>query len=148
MPGVVAATAAAASPSDRTSAMRVAGTLRIAELRANNSTADEFERRPMCAAVAGHQDAAVRVEIEIGSAPIGGEASRPLDDRNHRAEIVWFEARFKDEVDEAGGKETIGVAIGAEARELDRARHSGRGRGVSTLQLSGRPRKHRGATEP
>src|ERR1700730_13675745 len=123
MPGVVAATAAAASPSDRTSAMRVAGTLRIAELRANNSTADEFERRPMCAAVAGHQDAAVRVAIQTGPATIGGEASRPLDDRNHRAEIVWFEARFKDEVDEAGGKQTISVAIGAEPRQLERGLH-------------------------
>src|SRR5947209_2104964 len=131
MPGVVAATAATASPSDTTNATRVAGTLRIAELRANSSTADEIERRPMRAAVAGHQDAAIRIETEIGSAPIGGEASRPLDDRNHRAEIVWLEARFKDEVDEAGSKETIGIAVGAEPGQLYRARHSGEGSSVS-----------------
>src|SRR5438477_152816 len=121
MPGVVAATAAATSPSDATSATRIAGILRITELRANSSTADELERRPMCAVVAGHQDAAVRGDIEIGSAPIGGDAAGPGDDRNHRAEIVWLEARFKNEVDEAGSKETIGIAIGAEARQLDRA---------------------------
>src|SRR6202040_1810975 len=100
MPGVVAATAAATRPSDTMSATRVVGTLRIAELRANSSTADELERHAMRSAVAGHQDAAVGADLEIGSAPIGGDAAGPRDDRNHRAEIVWLEARFKDEVDE------------------------------------------------
>src|SRR5438477_8764696 len=142
MPGVVAATAAATSPSDTTSATRVVGTLRIAELRANSSTADELERRPMRAGVAGHQDPAVRGDIEIGSAPIGSEASRPLDDRNHRAEIVRLEARFKNEVDKAGGKETIGVAIGAEPRQLYRVRYSGEDHGVSTVEhVRGRGKK-------
>src|SRR3954469_10956167 len=103
MPGVVAATAAATSPSDATSATRVAGTLRITELRANSSIVDKVERRPMRAAVASHQDPTIRDQIEIGSAPIAGDAAGPLDDRNHRAEIVWLEARFKHEVDEAGG---------------------------------------------
>src|SRR5947209_16848083 len=137
MPGVVAATAAAISPSDTTSATRVVGTLRIAELRANSSTADELERHPMRAAVAGHQNPAVRGNIEIGSAPIGSEASRPLDDRNHRAEVVRLEARFKNEVDETRGEQAVGVAIRAKARQLYRARNPGEGRGVSTFEHVG-----------
>src|SRR5260370_24017535 len=101
----------------------------------------------MRAAIAGNQDATVRVEIEIGSAPIGGEASRPLDDRNHRAEIVRLEARFKDEVDEAAGKQTIGIAIGAETRQLDRTGHAGEGSNVSFLEHVGGRGKERGASE-
>ena len=60
------------------------------------------------------------------AAPIGGDAAGTLDDRNHRAEIVRLEAGFKDEVDEAAGEQTVGVAIGAEARQL--CAHATRGR--------------------
>ena len=82
----------------------------------------------MRAAIAGDENAAVGGEIETRSAPIGGDAAGPLDDRNHRAEIVRLEAGFKDEVDKAGGKQAIGVAIGAKARQLDRAPKPGRRR--------------------
>ena len=63
--------------------------------------------------------AAVGDEVESLTPPIGGNAPRPFDDRNHRAEIVRLQAGFKDEVDKAGGEQTVGIAISAKARELD-----------------------------
>ena len=68
----------------------------------------------MSVAIAGHQDTAVRGEIEICSAPIGGQASSPFDDRNHRAEIVWLQARFKDEVQEHACRLLSGCDFGCE----------------------------------
>src|SRR5215470_20309511 len=92
----------------------------LAELRATGSDAEKRQRRSMGAAIAGNQNAAVGAEIERRSVPVGGDAARPFDDRNHRAKIVWLQAGFKNEVNKPGGDQAVGIAIRAKARQLDR----------------------------
>src|SRR6516165_2623873 len=108
---------------------------------------EESHCRLMSAAIAGDEDAAVRGKIERRALPIGGNAPCALDNRNHRAEIVGLEAGFKDEVDEAGRKQTIGVAVRPKARQLDGIRDPRKSRVVTALKHIGGGGKKGGSSQ-
>src|SRR5260221_7906923 len=111
------------------------------------SSRQESERRRVQRRVAGGDDAAVRGEAEGLALPIGEDSAGAFDDRHHGAIVVWFQAGFDDQIDEAAGDQAIGVAIAAVARQLDARLEAGEGVAVSAAEHVGRGGEEGGAGE-
>src|SRR5581483_5914708 len=87
--------------------------------------------------IATSENLAVRGERERLSLPIGHAATGARDDRHQGRIVVGLEASLDDDVDETRRKQTVGVAVAAEARELHRPLEGLEGIGVAALEHVG-----------
>src|SRR5579862_8738926 len=70
--------------------------------------------------IAAGEDTALRGKAERSASPIRHTAAGAGDHRHQRGEVVGFQARLHDKVDEPRREQPIGVAVAAESGELDR----------------------------